>query len=192
MKKVLILLLVLVSAIACTGIIAAADTIDLSDIHIEKENWKHTDSGGVTDEKTNYYLKFNLKDKLANGKANITALDKDNNVITKKQVSVKANDNSIDLPDKVSKVNICVFDGSKLVYNKTITDMRETSNVTSDAPAQDSSSDSGEYWASAKSDKFHRPDCEWAQKISSKNKKVYHSRDDAIAAGNVPCEVCNP
>lgn len=48
------------------------------------------------------------------------------------------------------------------------------------------------YWASAKSDKFHLPSCEWAQKISSANKIVYDSRDDAIADGKVACEVCNP
>ena len=68
-------------------------------------------------------------------------------------------------------------------------------NNTTDSAAVSSSdsSDSGEvYWASAKSDKFHKPDCEWAQKISSKNKQVYHSRDAALNDGKVPCSVCNP
>ena len=56
----------------------------------------------------------------------------------------------------------------------------------------DSSSANTEYWASAKAEKFHTPDCEWAQKISESNKIVYHSRDDAIADGKVPCGACNP
>lgn len=49
-----------------------------------------------------------------------------------------------------------------------------------------------EYWASAKAEKFHLPDCEWAQKISDDNKIIYQSRDDAIADGKVPCGACNP
>ena len=56
----------------------------------------------------------------------------------------------------------------------------------------DSSSSDTVYWASEKSDKFHLPSCEWAEKISSSNKIVYDSRDDAIADGKIPCEVCNP
>ena len=55
-----------------------------------------------------------------------------------------------------------------------------------------SSSANTEFWASSKAEKFHTPDCEWAQKISDGNKIVYHSRDDAIADGKVPCSVCNP
>lgn len=55
-----------------------------------------------------------------------------------------------------------------------------------------SSSANTEYWASAKAEKFHTPDCEWAQKISESNKIIYQSRDDAIADGKVPCGACNP
>ena len=54
------------------------------------------------------------------------------------------------------------------------------------------SSGGGEYWASAKTDKFHSPDCEWAQKIKSSNKIVFDSREDALASGREPCSVCNP
>ena len=64
----------------------------------------------------------------------------------------------------------------------------------SDVNTQNSSSDNsaGEFWASSKTDKFHLPTCEWAEKISDNNKIVYHSRDDAIADGKQPCSVCNP
>ena len=55
-----------------------------------------------------------------------------------------------------------------------------------------SSSNTSEYWASAKAEKFHLPTCEWAEKISDDNKIIYHSRDDAIEDGKVPCGACNP
>lgn len=55
-----------------------------------------------------------------------------------------------------------------------------------------SSSSDQTYWASANSDKFHYPSCEWAEKISSKNKVVFNSRDEALDSGYQPCEVCNP
>lgn len=64
-----------------------------------------------------------------------------------------------------------------------------SNNTTS---TNDSSSASSTYVASAKTDKFHRPDCEWAQQISGSNKITYSSRDQAIAAGKTPCSVCNP
>lgn len=55
-----------------------------------------------------------------------------------------------------------------------------------------SSDEPSEYWASANADKFHLPDCEWAEKISENNKIIYDSREDAIADGKEPCGVCNP
>ena len=67
-------------------------------------------------------------------------------------------------------------------------------NTTSSVNTQNSSShnSASEYWASAKTDKFHLPTCEWAEKISDNNKVVYQSRNDAIADGKQPCSVCNP
>lgn len=72
----------------------------------------------------------------------------------------------------------------------------ETVDSVSDDNTKDKSSSSEstttEYWASAKTDKFHLPDCEWAEKISEDNKIIYNSREDAIADGKEPCSVCNP
>lgn len=62
----------------------------------------------------------------------------------------------------------------------------------SSSQSNSSASASTEYWASAKADKFHKPDCKWAQKISDSNKIIYQSREDAIDDGKVPCTVCNP
>ena len=71
----------------------------------------------------------------------------------------------------------------------------ETSEPISEDSVNDSSSSESaatEYWASAKAEKFHLPDCEWAQKISEDNKIIYDSREDAIADGKIPCGACNP
>ena len=75
--------------------------------------------------------------------------------------------------------------------------VKDNSEVETVHPVSDNNSDSNssantEYWASAKAEKFHTPDCEWAQKISDNNKVIYHSREDAIEDGKVPCGVCNP
>lgn len=76
------------------------------------------------------------------------------------------------------------------IVNNTVND---TTEDTDDAVEEDTeSSSSVVYYASVKTDKFHKPSCEWAQKISSKNLVTYDSRDDAIAAGKSPCQVCNP
>ena len=61
-----------------------------------------------------------------------------------------------------------------------------------DTSSSSSSSSGTTYLASSSSGKFHKPNCEWAQKISSKNKVVFHSRDEAISSGYQPCSVCNP
>ena len=46
--------------------------------------------------------------------------------------------------------------------------------------------------ASRDSDKFHRPSCRWAQKISSRNKVRFSSRAQAQRAGYKACGVCKP
>ena len=72
----------------------------------------------------------------------------------------------------------------------------DSSSSNSEKAVSSSSSNSGSsgavYWASEKTDKFHKPSCEWAQKISDWNKIVYHSRQEALNSGRQPCEVCNP
>jgi methylphosphotriester-DNA--protein-cysteine methyltransferase len=50
----------------------------------------------------------------------------------------------------------------------------------------------GEFWGSLKSDKYHYPDCRWAQKIHAVNLIVFNSPSEAHEAGYVPCKVCSP
>ncbi|MHC4701251.1 MAG: Ada metal-binding domain-containing protein [Planctomycetota bacterium] len=48
------------------------------------------------------------------------------------------------------------------------------------------------YIGSKSSDVFHKPDCSWAQNISSENLVSYANRDEATKAGKRPCKMCNP
>ncbi len=46
--------------------------------------------------------------------------------------------------------------------------------------------------ASKSSTVFHRPECRWAQNISSDNLVGYKTREEAIAGGKRPCKSCKP
>ena len=48
------------------------------------------------------------------------------------------------------------------------------------------------YIGNARSKKFHRQDCAFAQQISPSNRVQFRSRDEAIRQGYQPCKVCNP
>lgn len=48
------------------------------------------------------------------------------------------------------------------------------------------------YIGSARSKKFHRPDCRWAQQIKPANKVRFATRDEAMDAGYEPCRECHP
>ncbi len=50
----------------------------------------------------------------------------------------------------------------------------------------------GKYVGSKNSNKFHYPDCKWAQRIKSKNQVWFNNRQEAIDKGYIPCKVCNP
>jgi len=49
-----------------------------------------------------------------------------------------------------------------------------------------------QYVGSVNSDKYHLPDCRWAQKINVDNEVWFDSKEDAKEAGYVPCKVCDP
>jgi len=64
----------------------------------------------------------------------------------------------------------------------------ETEKQTSQQPA----ATTGKYVGSIKSDKYHLPTCEWAEKIKDENRIWFQSEEEAIKAGYKPCSVCNP
>ncbi len=92
------------------------------------------------------------------------------------------------------------FKASRQDLTDLVINLADKDNITKDEPpkqettsSSSSSSSSGQtYWASSNSNKFHYPGCEWAQKISGKNKVVFHSRDEALNSGYQPCQVCGP
>ena len=48
------------------------------------------------------------------------------------------------------------------------------------------------YVGNANSKKFHYADCTYAQKMKAFNRVEFGSREDAVAAGYVPCKKCSP
>jgi len=48
------------------------------------------------------------------------------------------------------------------------------------------------YVGSVNSDKFHYPDCRWAQNIIEENEIWFNSKEDATAKGYRPCQTCRP
>lgn len=227
-KKLIILLIAIVSAVICISPMAAAENngfcdvvlidfnffgddnalpFEIENLKILKVNKKHTKSNGNVKKSTSYYLKFNVKsseDNFDSYKIKVNCLDKNNKSIKKFNSKID-HDGKFKIPlKKVSKikgVNLTIYDkDGKVVYNEFTSKLKVTKKVTKDEPpktessssSSSSSSSGATYWASSKSGKFHRPSCEWGQKIASKNKVVFHSRDQAINSGYVPCQVCSP
>ncbi|HOV80118.1 MAG TPA: stalk domain-containing protein [Bacillota bacterium] len=60
------------------------------------------------------------------------------------------------------------------------------------AAAVPSVSGEAKYIGNSRTKKFHRPDCRWAGEISPENRVGFKNRDEALAAGYVPCRVCRP
>lgn len=189
------------------------DNLTVEKLVIQKVKTAHTDSNGKTKKKTEYFLKFNVTsdaETFGNYSVNIECFDK-NNVSVKTVDSYVDKEGNVKIPlsssSTIAGVNVTIkdSDGNILYQNftskiKTIKNITKDKQVkktktTSSSPSSSSSSSassSATYWASSNSNKFHKPSCEWAQKISSKNKVVFHSRSEALNAGYRPCQVCSP
>ena len=48
------------------------------------------------------------------------------------------------------------------------------------------------YVGNRRSKVFHRPSCSSVTRMSTKNKVIFHSREEALKAGYRPCRRCNP
>ena len=202
-KKLLILLIAVVSVLICLSVVTASDNakdLEIKSLYIKEVKNIHTDSNGDTTKNSDYYAKFKVKSKADSMKkydVEVTCLDKDGNVIdTINSYIDTEGKNKIPLPDVsgVKSIKLKVKDDSgKVVFEDQSSKIKTSEKVTKDEPKQQESESSSEtYWASSNSDKFHNPSCEWAQKISGKNKVVFHSRDEALNAGYQPCQVCSP
>ena len=175
-------------------------SIDIADVHIVKENYKHTYSDGKVDKSINYYLNFYVNENSADElDAVINSYDKNGNSVDNTTITIYGmGEQLIELnpSDKIASSNLLLYSGNTLVFNETTKTIEKTSDEQVDEPIEKtedtSSSSSTTYWGSSKSNKFHYPSCEWGQKISSRNKVVFHSRSDAINSGYVPCQVCSP
>ena len=63
---------------------------------------------------------------------------------------------------------------------------------TEEQTPQQPTATSGKYVGSVKSDKYHLPTCEWAERIKDENRIWFQTEEEAIKAGYKPCSVCNP
>ena len=178
--------------------------IDVNNLMIEKEKYQHTYADGKVDKHNNYYLDFNVQsdsDDFGHYSANITSYNSKNETLESFIYDINgAGDQRVELKDSKNLSNVSIIikdDNGNVLYNNTTDSIKVTKDITEDKPVEKTSSSSSSssgatYWASSNSDKFHKPSCEWAQKISSRNKVVFHSRDEALNSGYVPCQVCNP
>ena len=207
-KKIIIFLVAIFCALIFIAPIMAGDNqLDVDNLVILKNTTVHTDSDGNVDKHTDSYLKFKVasKDNMGNYTVDIDCFNKNGDKIDTIHSYVD-HDGKFKIPlSKVSgvkKVNVTIKDGDKVLFNKATSHIKNVKHETSDKPkaseessgsSVSSSSSSGQtYWASANSDKFHYPSCEWAQKISGSNKIVFSSRDEALNSGYQPCQVCSP
>jgi len=175
------------------------DSLNIDDLTIKKFI-RSSDNGGNN---TKYCLEFYIDGNESFKKLiNLTCYDSNNNIIGFKECSVYSSGSfCLDLPsdiDNVKSVNMVISNkDGKILFNDTTSDIYVDSDIPVNHNSKDSSStkstSSGtKYVASSNSGKFHTPGCEWAGKISSKNKVVFSSRDEAISRGYSPCKVCSP
>ncbi len=67
--------------------------------------------------------------------------------------------------------------------------------INADGNTSDSASNefvSDKYYCNTKSKKFHKSNCDYAQKMSEVNLRMETSREILISEGYSPCKVCNP
>lgn len=60
------------------------------------------------------------------------------------------------------------------------------------AAREDAGAEPACYVGSARSEKFHRPDCRSASEIGPGNLVCFETREEAVTAGYVPCRVRKP
>lgn len=79
------------------------------------------------------------------------------------------------------------------IPTRTPTPRPTPTNAPTSTPTRESDTESEcAYVGSANSDKYHRPDCRYAENILPENRVCFDSRAEAEAAGYVPCKVCKP
>ena len=187
--------------------IFGGNQLDVQHVIIEKEKYKHVDeNGNELDKHNNYYLIFDVNDdsdSFGDYSAKITTYNKKNKEIQTLNYDINSpGEHRVELDNskRIKNATITITDGDgNVVFENSTDSFKLTRDYVKDKPvvekttSSSSSSSSGQtYWASANSDKFHYPSCEWAQKISGRNKIVFHSRDEAISSGYSPCQVCGP
>lgn len=183
-----------------------SNDLTVKGLHVNKVKRTHTDGYGNTEKSTEYYLKFKVKtnlDSMQRYDVDVVCYDKNGDEIDTIHSYINSEGtNKIPLNgvSGVKSAKLVIKDESgTVIFENTTKKINPVKKVTKDKPIEtkttssSSSSSSGTtYWASSNSGIFHYPSCEWGQKISGKNKVVFHSRQEALNAGYRPCHVCCP
>ncbi len=82
-----------------------------------------------------------------------------------------------------------VNDGNTNLIGEAIDVLHPNSGHVSEAVSKASE---GVFVGSIKSNKYHYPSCQWAEKIKPENEIWFSSSQDARNQGYVPCKVCSP
>ena len=180
-----------------------SNDLTIKSMFIHKVKKIHTDSEGNTKKSADYYLRFNVTsnlDSMNRYDVEVTCLDKNGDVINTIDSYIDS-EGKIKIPlegvSGVKSANVTIKDDSgNVIFENSTSKIKVSEKVTKDKPVEpkttETTSSGQTYWASANSNKFHYPSCEWAQKISGKNKIVFHSREEALNSGYSPCQVCGP
>ena len=86
------------------------------------------------------------------------------------------------------------FSSPRTLLQSTSTESSSSSRtlLQEDSPTESSTSSVGSFVGSSKSNKYHYPSCQWAEKISPANEVWFSGSQDARNQGYVPCKVCSP
>lgn len=90
-----------------------------------------------------------------------------------------------------------VDDFTKIVSERNPGTIETPQEKPEDKPADSTTSNtvghsSGSYIASLDSDKYHKPSCRYAKKITAENVTWFVSEEEAMSVGYSPCGVCKP
>lgn len=188
MKRLIILLVAIISVLICISPIVAAEnnvlsdfvlfdfnpfggdspSFDIKDLEIERIKSEHTNANGNVDKSNKYFLKFKVDSKsdwVGNYTLKVVCYDKNKKEV-KTVVSYvdKKGDFKIPLTEgtHVKSVNVTIKDGDKLLYNNSTSKVKITENITKDEPKQESSSTSSSSSSSSSGQTY------WASSNSGK------------------------
>lgn len=99
---------------------------------------------------------------------------------------------AIQILDRIINKSKCMFhDLNRKMHGPRMERIRGNGPFPEGAPTEDFKGHSL-YIGSPSTNRFHRPDCEWVERISTEKRVLLGSREDALDKGYISCKVCRP